>query len=108
MTTNRAGSYGPILATWVPVSGDSLYLAVTTSEQDFGSDMDADEFYVFTAFCDCFIKQGLTAQNASAGAGSMAVPRGQPVLLDASLGRKLSVIGETAGKATLQKVRAAL
>lgn len=103
------GPDGPILATWVPVPGDSIYLAATTAEADFGTDMSTNSFYVFTCFADCFIKQGVAAGNASAGDGSMAVPRGLPVLLDSRKGRKLSVICEgAAGKATLQRVVAAL
>jgi hypothetical protein len=103
---NRVGGalITPINVTWIPLSATSIHHVVATSESDVGTDMAENAFYVFTATCDCYIKQGVAAGNASAGDGSMMVPRGMPLLLDAAQGRKLSTLGLTAGVATLQRV----
>jgi hypothetical protein len=90
----------------VPVAGTSEYLAVTTGDQDITTAMAAGELWLFTANVDCYIKQGAAAPiTASAADGSMLVPAGMPVLIDANEGAVLSVLGTAAGLATLQKMK---
>jgi hypothetical protein len=184
---NRYGTNGFVNTTWIFVPGSSLYLAVTTSEQDF-ADMDGTSMYLLTATADVLVAQGpadlvftaeaddetlttalhgmttgagpyllsnsggalptglsaatlywiivltvntyqlaasladalagtevtfttdgtgthtLERANASSAAGSHLVPRGLPWLVDSRAGVKLSIVGETTGKATLSKV----
>ena len=90
---------------WVPVPGSSIRLAVTTGEQDMGA-MTADRLYLFTCTADCYYKQGTAPIAASAGNGSGLYVRGQKQIIDARDGLILSVIGLTAGDATLQEVKA--
>lgn len=108
-TVNRyGGAYGSDLhAQWIPVVGSSIYLAVTTADQDFG-DMAANTHYIFTATVAVAIKQGTAAPvTAAFASGSMVVPAGLPVLIDSADGVVLACIGAAAGHATLQKVKPA-
>lgn len=101
---------GPALfhGAWVPVAGSSEYLAVTTSDQDITTGMLNGSFYLFTSTADCLVLQGTGTVTVTDADGAFLIPRGLPVLFQGSRGAVLSVKGESAGKATLQKVVKAL
>ena len=105
MALNAAGHVGPLDGMFIPVAGVSLYSTVTASSQQLT--LVASTTYILTSSTDCFIKQGANP-TASAAATSMYVPRGLPVLIQASQGAKLAVIRiDTDGHVTLQKVAVA-
>lgn len=102
---NRFGFNGQPQGLLIPIAATSSYLAVTTSAANLAAALSATGTYVYTANVDTFIKQG-AAPTASAGAASMFVPAGMPVLIDGAQGAVVSVIGLAAGHATLQTVKA--
>jgi len=101
MSINRFGFDGVPDGILVPSAATSFYLAVTTGAQNLTTSMVAATTYVYSSNVDTFIKQG--GGTASAGAGSMFVPGGMPIIIDGTEGAALSVLGLAIGHATLQK-----
>lgn len=88
----------------VPVTASAEYLAVSTTADEFVTEMEADQYFVFTCSVPCYIAQGETP-TASAADGSTYVGAGESVLIDGTIGPYLSVLGTTAGVATLTRVK---
>lgn len=80
--------------------------AVGGSEVDFDTTMAAGEFYLLVSSTLCWVKQGTAPVAASAADGSTLVPPNTPILIDGSLGPKLSILQHTAaGSASLTRVK---
>lgn len=105
MALNRAGRIGPLQALLVPVAGESYFLAVTNTAQDFDVEIGASETFVLTCDVDVYIRQSSGDEDASAADESMLVPAGMPVLIDGAQGDTLSIIRKASnGVSTLQRV----
>lgn len=79
---------------------------VAGSEVDFDTTMAAGEFYLLVSSTLCWVKQGAAPVAASAADGSTLVPPNTPMLIDGSLGAKLSILQHTAGgSASLTRVK---
>lgn len=79
---------------------------VAGTEVDFDTTMAAGEFYMLVSSTLCWIKQGAAPVAATAGDGSSLVPPNTPILIDGSLGAKLSILQHTAGgSASLTRVK---
>ena len=87
-----------------PVTSTADVMAVTSSAAAMAPTMVDGGSYIFVCSVACYILQG-AAPTATAADGSMYVPAGVTLLLDGTLGAKLSVI-RAAGDGTASLTRA--
>lgn len=92
----------------VPISSSATTVAVSGTHAVFTTTMEAGQKYLLVSSTLAWCQQG-SAPVATAAAGSWLVPPNTPVLIDGTLGTKLSILQHTAGgTATLTKVRLAI
>lgn len=90
----------------VPVSTSADVQTVGAAEVDFDTVMEAGALYMLVSSTLAWAKQGVAPVAASAADGSFLVPPNTPIMIDGSLGAKLSILQHTAGgSATLTRVK---
>lgn len=90
----------------VPVSASADVQTVGAAEVDFDTTMAAGEFFVLVTSTLAWCKQGTAPVAASAADGSWLAAPNTPILIDGSLGAKLSILQHTAGgSASLTRVK---
>lgn len=93
----------------VPLTKESISIAVIVTHVEFSTTMEANKIYMFVSTTNCWIKQdttaGITALPATAAALSMFWPANKELFLEGRNGATLSVIRDTAdGRASLTRI----